>query len=428
MADAPIETFTLANGMRVVTANMPAINSVSVLAMVGVGSRFENRNVAGISHFLEHLPFKGTKKFPTSMDVATAIDGVGGKHNAMTSKDYTGYWAKVASGHITVALDFVSDLLLEPQLRPDDIERERGVIIEEINMYEDQPQAKVSELFDELVFSGSGLAIDTAGYKETVGNMSRADFLNHYQTWYNPENVVIGVVGKLRASRQSLQELLETYFNKGEERVGGGKKTYGVDAQIKPRAKVFYKDTEQAHFYLGYPGIGWDDPDRYALTVLMTILGGNSSSRMFNEIREKRGLAYYAYASADMYAETGSVYALEGVAIKQAEEAVKVTLNEFGKMIDAGVSDEEVARAKEYVVGKMSLDLEDSANMANMVVRRLLLEGKVVTIEDVVRKIRAVTKEEINTLSKRLFEAKKLNFALIGPFKKPEKFEKLLGV
>jgi predicted Zn-dependent peptidase len=260
-----IEMFALTNGMRVVTVEMPAINSVTVLTMVGVGSRFEKLKVAGISHFLEHLPFKGTKKYPTSMDVAMAIDGLGGKHNAMTSKDYTGYWAKVAAGHTEKGLDFVSDLLLEPQLRPDDIERERGVIIEEINMYEDQPQAKVSQLFDELVFTGSGLATDTAGYKDTVGAMKREDFLQHYQTWYNPENVVIGVVGKIPVTRDQLPEMLETYFSKGQERVGGGKKTYGLDAQTSPRVNVFYKDTEQAHFYLGYPGIGWDDPDRYAL-------------------------------------------------------------------------------------------------------------------------------------------------------------------
>lgn len=423
-----ISTFSLTNGMRVVVKPMEGINSVTVLAMVGVGSRFEERNVAGISHFLEHLPFKGTKNYPDSLAISAAIDGIGGKHNAMTSKDYTGFWVKVDSTHFEKAVDVVSDLLLTPLLKPEDIERERGVIVEEINMYEDQPQMKVAELFDGLVFKDTGLSTDIAGYKDTVAKMKREDFLKHYDLFYDPANVTIGVVGNIKLQMTNVKEILEKYFTKGDDRAGGGKKVYGIDEQTEPRMNVFYKETEQAHFYLGFPSIGWANPDRYVQTVMLTILGGNSSSRLFNEIREKRGLAYYAYSSGDMYAETGSMYALEGVALAQAEEAVKVTLEEFWKMKEQGITDEELSRAKEYVTGKLSLDMEDSANLANMVVRRLLLEGEVKTLEQIIKEIRAVTKEQIEVLAKKLMEPKKLNFSLIGPFKEPDKFGQLIGV
>ncbi len=413
--------------MKVIGVPMKGIGSVTVLAMVGVGSRFEKREKAGISHFLEHLPFKGTQNYPTSLDVAMAIDGIGGKHNAFTSKDYTGYWVKVAATHLERGLDVVSDLLLTPRLRQEDIDREKGVITEEINMYEDNPQYKVAQVFDTLVYEGSPLAMDVAGYKDTVSAMTRSDFLRHYNAWYDPTNVVVGVVGSIKQNHQELLALVEEYFKKGKPRTGGGKKTYGLKDQTASRLHAFYKKTEQAHFYLGFPSISWKDPDRYVLAVLVTLLGGNSSSRLFNEIREKRGLAYYAYASADTFADTGSIYALEGVNLSQIEDAIKVTLEEFDK-VAAGtrLNDEEVMRAKEYMIGKMTLDLEDSAAVANWHVRRLLLEGRVTTLEAVLKKVRAVTSENIVGLAKKLFDKNRMNLAIVGPYKKPEKFEKLI--
>lgn len=422
---------TLSNGMRLVSVPMPSLNSVTVLAMVNVGSRYEDPKLAGISHFLEHLPFKGTKKYPSSLELAEAVDGVGGKHNAFTGKEYTGYWVKVASDKLELALDIVSDLLLQPLLPPQEIEKERGVIIEEINMYEDEPRAKVANLFDELVYQGSGLQGDVIGTKETVSGITLDDFKRHYQQWYAPEHVVIGIAGGIEITDQRLKitDLVERAFAKGNPRQGVGQPTYGLSQQTKPRLNVFYKDTEQAHFFLGYPSVSRQDPDRWAQSVFATLLGGNSSSRLFNEIREKRGLAYYAYASMDLYHDCGSLYALEGVAIAKVEEAIKVTLDEFARAASGKtITDKAVAAAKEYLIGKTTLDLEDSASMASFVVRKALLDGKAETVEDAIQKIKAVTVEEVKQVAARILKPQALNLSLIGPFDDQEKFAKLIGV
>lgn len=402
---------------------MTGINSLTVLAMVGVGSRFETEKLAGISHFLEHLPFKGTAKYPTPMAVARAIDDVGGQHNAFTSKEYTGYWVKVDSSHRTLALDLVSDLLLTPKLDPQDIERERGVIMEEINMYEDEPRSKAGSVFDELVYAGSPLAMDTIGNKATVGAMTREDFLGHYNAWYDPANVVIGLVGNVTET-PALQAEAAELFAKGQPRRGDGVKLTGETEQKKPRVKLVYKKTEQAHFYLGYPAMGWDDGRRYVQLVLATLLGGNSSARLFNEIREKRGLAYYAYASSDQYRGAGSLHALEGVAVNKIEEAIKVTQAEFNKVVSArNLKVREVKAAKEYLIGKLSLDLEDSANLANLLVRRLLLEGKRETVAELIQKIRAVELDQVAALAGEIIRPERVNLAIVGPYKDRGKFE-----
>lgn len=425
-----IKHTTLANGMRLVHVPIEGIKSLAVLAMVGVGSRDEDPQKAGISHFLEHLPFKGTKNYPEALDISTAIDGVGGKHNAYTSKEYTGYWVKCAASQYHVALDVVSDLLLTAHLRPEDIAKEKGVIVEEINMYEDQPQAKVHNLFDELVFAGTKLEGDVIGTKDTVTSLTAADFRAHYDTWYDPSNVVIGIVGDLDQIAPKEADMIakvEEYFAKGKARQGGGEHDFSGKEQTEPRLNIFYKDTEQAHFLLGFPGLPREHKDRYVLSVLATILGGNSSSRLFNEIREKRGLAYYAYASVDSYHDRGSIYALEGVSLKDIEEAIKVTIGEFESMA-AGktVTADDVKRAQEFIIGKTTLDLEDSANVASFYVRRLLLEGKITAIDDILEQIRAVTLDQVVALAKELLDPTKFNLAVIGPYKDSAKFEALL--
>ncbi len=410
---------TLPSGMKLVTVDMPGLNSVTVLAMVGVGSRYEDPKKAGISHFLEHLPFKGTQNYPNSMAFAQAIDGVGGKYNAFTDKEYTGYWVKVGADKLPLALDMVSDLVLTAQLRPEDIDKERGVIIEEINMYEDQPQAKVGDVFEELVYAGSPLATPVIGSKETVGALKRDDFLVHWDRWYDPSHVVVGVVGRVQG-RGFSQEMVEEAFSKGVVRKGGGEYVDVKTSQNAPRINVVHKKTEQAHFHLGFPGIGRFDQDRYALNLLSTIAGGNSSSRLFNEIREKRGLAYYAYASADLNRDCGSFYAFEGVSLDKAQEAVKVTMEEFSKLLAGDISEEEVSRAKEYVIGKVALDLEDSSRMADLMVEKVLFEGKVETVEQILAKYKQVTPEEVRAVAKRIIDFDRVNLAIIGPYEEKD--------
>ena len=420
-------THTLTNGLRVCHYNMPSLNSITVLAMVKVGSRDEAAKVAGVSHFLEHMPFKGTEKYPTPLALAEAIDGVGGAHNAFTSKEYTGYWVKLSADKLDLALDIISDMLLVPALKEADINQERGVIIEEINMYEDRPQSQVGNLYDSLVYNGTSLAGDVIGTKETVSNLNHADFLDHYDSWYNLENVVLGLAGKLPEDMAKLEEKINNYFSKGSKRSGKGKRTsshFSLDSQ---RVQVITKDTEQAHFVMGVPSISRHDEDRYAQAIMTTILGGNSSSWLFNEVREKRGLAYYAYAGNDIYEDIGSLYAFEGVAINNVDEAIKVTLDQFQKLLSpTSISEEMLHRAKEYIVGKTTLDMEDSSRMANYVVRKALFYGEVETIEEHLAKLKAVTLDDIQRVAQRVLDFSKLNLAVIGPFKDQEKFEKLI--
>jgi predicted Zn-dependent peptidase len=283
----------------------------------------------------------------------------------------------------------------------------------------------VGDVFEDLVYQGSPLSRPVIGYKETVSKLKRADFLNHWNTWYDPKHVVLGLVGKLPLPEDELLLLIEQYFRKGVERPGGGVHTDQLVAQDKPRLAVTHKKTEQAHFHLGFPGISRFDKDRYALGLLSTIAGGNSSSRMFNEIREKRGLAYYAYTSADLNRDVGSFFAFEGVSLEKATEAVKVTLAEFEKLREGGIADEEVERAKDFVVGKIKLDTEDSARMADMMVERAMFEGAVVPVEEIISRYQQVTPDQVRAVAKRVINFKKTNLAVIGPFKKKD-FEPLI--
>jgi predicted Zn-dependent peptidase len=416
---------TLKSGMRLVTVDMPGINSVTVLAMVGVGGRYEDPAQSGISHFLEHLPFKGTERYKTSMDLAVAIDGVGGKHNAFTGKEYTGYWVKVGADKLNIALDVVSDLVLTAKLAPEDIEKERGVIIEEINMYEDQPQSKVGDVFEELVYQGSSLARPVIGTKETVGSLKREDFLKHWDKWYDPKHVVVGVVGRIPDGNR-LKELVEDYFSKGDKRPGGGVYMDEAISQDAPRIKIEHKKTEQAHFYLGFPGIRRSDTNRYAMGILATLAGGNSSSRMFNEIREKRGLAYYAYTAADVNRDMGSFFAFEGVALNKATEAVKVTMDEFRKLAEGKIDEAEVVRAKEYVIGKLMLDTEDSSRVADLMVERVLMDDRLETVEAIVEKYKKVELDQVKQLAQKLINFDAVNLAVIGPYTHNE-FDEAIG-
>jgi predicted Zn-dependent peptidase len=408
---------------------MKGVSSVTVMAMVGVGSRYEPVASAGMAHMLEHMVFKGTNNYPTAMDISTAIDGVGGQYNAFTGKDYTGFYVKVASNKINLALDVISDMLLVPKLRGDDIEREKGVIIEEINMYEDDPRRKVGDNYDLVVYGESPLGREIIGSKQTVNSITSQKLQGFLDDWYDFDNVVLVLTGdasKLKNKNIELLSQVEKFFSKGSERAGGGQRHHGIPAQTKPRLSVFYKKTEQAHFHLGVPGLKRGHKDRYILSVLGTVLGGNSSARLFSEIREKRGLAYYAYASASSYADTGSIYAFEGVAPGSISDAIKVTIEQFAAVGTKDLKKAEVDRAKDFLIGKLILDWEDSHNVAMLYAKRLATENKTETPDQVLKQIKAVTRQQVQDLAQRLFNPNKFNLALIGPYKDKERFEKLL--
>jgi predicted Zn-dependent peptidase len=419
----------LPSGLTVIRVPMPAVKSVTVLALVATGSRFEPAAWQGISHFLEHMVFKGTQKYPDSQALASAVDAVGAKFNAFTSKEYTGYYVKAASQHAGLALDVVSDQLLTPRLRQDDIDREKGVIIEEINMYADMPSAHIGNLFEQMVYSPSGLGHDVLGTKETVSSMTTDNFEAYLKQWYGLKNVVLILAGDDTVlNKEALLKEIDQAFHKGNAKERNAEQ-FSQHLSQNPisdqRLLVEFKQTEQAHFIMGFPGISRNHKSRHALSLLSVILGGNMSSRLFTEVREKRGLCYYVHSDTDFYHDCGLFGASAGVDPKRVMEAIKVTREEFLAVANGQkpLTALDLKTAKDYLMGKVIMDLEDSESVAQYFGMKQLLMGKIETPEELFAKFNAVTLEEIQTVAQHLIQPEQLRLALIGPFKKPELFE-----
>ncbi len=423
---------TLPSGLTVIRVPMPAVESVTVLALVNVGSRYEEPRLWGISHFLEHMVFKGTEKYPDAQSLACAVDAIGAKFNAFTSKEYTGYYVKSSSKGMELALDVVSDMLLTPQLRQDDIDREKGVIVEEINMYADMPSSHIATLFEQMVYPEKTLGHDIIGKKETVTSFTTADFQNHLHNWYGRGNIVLIISGDERVLKQeSLLVKVDQLFQKGDatQRLSNKAADHLATAELNDqRLLVERRTTEQAHFVLGYPALKRSDERRPALSLLNVILGGNMSSRLFTEVREKRGLCYYVHSEADFYHDMGLFGASAGVDPKRVEEAITVTLAEFAALADGSkpVTAVELQRAKDYITGKFVLDLEDSESVAQYFGMKQLLLGEIETPDELLKKYLAVTLEEVNALAKEIIVKEKLRFAIIGPFEDKTIFERAM--
>jgi len=425
---------TLDSGLPVITIPMPSVKSVTVLVLVNTGSRYEKPKEEGIAHFFEHMVFKGTQKFPDAQTLASTVDGVGADFNAFTSKEYTGYYVKSASQHLHLALDVVSDLLLTPQLRQSDIDREKGVIIEEINMYVDSPARHINDLFDRMMFEGLGLGHDIIGSKTTVSEFKTADFQHFLQQWYGHGNTLLVMAGdeEVLQAPTTVSMVRELFSKETGERIKDKVKLqrYLPAVPLSPkRTHIEFKETEQAHFVLGWPAINRSDPRRYALSLLGTVLGGNMSSRLFTEVREKRGLCYYVHADNDLYHDVGVFGGSAGVDPKRVEEALKVTIGEFEAAADGSrpITALELQKAKDYVAGKMVLGFEDSESVAQYYGMKQLLSGEIQTPEEVLTKIKNVTLEEVAAVAEVLVADHELRLAVIGPFKKPEIFGKIIA-
>lgn len=426
----------LENGLTVLLAPMPGVKSATSLVYANTGSRYETDAQAGISHFLEHMVFKGTEKYPDAQKLAQAVDAVGAHFNAFTSKEYTGYYVKAASKHVPLSLDVLSDMLLTPKLREDDLEREKGVIVEEINMYNDSPSRHIGDVFEQLMFAGTSMGRDIIGSKETVRATTRQDFLKYMQTWYGAGNLVLTVAGdEAVVGDPKLMETIREAFSKPTEgkRQNGGKRSLesGFLLSKKPETlRVEYKKTDQAHFVMAVPGLKRDSEEKYVSAVLATLFGGTMSSRLFTEVREKRGLCYYVRCDRDMFHDTGYFGAAAGVDPKRVEEAVKVVREELYHLADESgarrITQEELNRAKDNLVGTSVLDLEDTESVAHFFGAKQLLLGKTETFEEMLEKINAVTLDQVVSLAKRLTNRQnKVYFAVIGPYKQEEKFAKL---
>jgi len=415
----------LANGLRVLTIPMPSLESATVLVMVGGGSRYEVKKNNGISHFLEHMAFKGTEKRPTAMDISSLIDGMGGEFNAFTGKETTGYYIKSAKDKIETSLDVLSDMLLHSKLDPAEMDKERGVLIEEINMYEDLPMRKLGDIYEELLYGDTPMGWDIAGDKENMNTISRDDIIAYMKELYSADNMTVVVAGGI--DLEETGALIEKYFG-GMEKFETKKFLPVTESQTKPAVLIKQKKTEQVHMALGVRTVSIKSPKRYPLSMLSAILGGGMSSRLSHEIREKRGLAYYVRTGTDEYADVGTLVSTAGIDPKRINEALEAMLEEYRKIASGnmGLTDEELTKAKEFLKGHLVLDLEDSRSVAGFYAHQELLEDKIENPDEVIGIIDAITKEEVEAVGKEFFKESTLNLALIGNFEDGQKFEELL--
>jgi predicted Zn-dependent peptidase len=416
---------TLKNGLRIITVPQKNTQSLTVLVLVGTGSKYEKREINGISHFLEHMYFKGTKKRPSTIAIAETLDKVGGIYNAFTGEEYTGYFAKVAAQHFELALDWVSDIFLNSILPKEEIEKEKGVIIEEINMIYDHPMSYVQTLWNKLLYGDQPAGWDIAGKKETVSKMTREKLSEYMERQYVAKNTIISIAGNF--DEKSVIQKVKKYFSKIKTKKPIEKPKV-IERQEKPEVLLNSRQTDQTHLCLGTRSFNLFHPQRYALDLLTVILGGMMSSRLFIEVRSKLGIAYYINTNNEMNPDTGFLFTQTGLDNKNVEKGILTILKEYKKISEKKVPTSELKKAKDYLKGKTTLLLESSDAMASFYATQELLEKKILTPEEIFKKIDKVSREDILKVAKEIFRPEKLNLALIGPFKNQKPFEKLLKI
>jgi len=418
----------LDNGLRLLTVPMPGLESVTVTVWVGVGSRAESDKIAGLSHFLEHMVFKGSKKRPSAKLIAEAVDAIGGEFNAATSKEWTNFYIKARSGSVDLAFDVLSDMVLNPILKSEEIEREKGVILEEMAMYEDTPMVKIGDLFEQLIFKGDSLGRDIIGFEKSVKALKRDDFERYRKSHYYAGNIVVAVAGGVDVKKA--QELTKKYFSALQASGKSEEMEYEFQTkQNKPSVFLRNKKNEQGHFILGFLAGERGNKERFAEAVLASILGGGMSSRLFTEVRERRGLAYSVRTSLDRFLDTGEFISYAGVDVAKAQEAIKVVLDEHYKIAGGkhGITVKELKKAKEYIKGHLALSLEDTRDVNSFYGENELMLGKIETPDEVFAGIDKVTIADMVRRAKELFVPERVNLAIIGPFREQAVFEKIIG-
>jgi predicted Zn-dependent peptidase len=414
----------LDNGLRILTAPMDSAQSVTCAILLAAGSRYETPETNGIAHFAEHMFFKGTERRPTARDISMEIDGIGGEFNAFTSKEYTGYYVKCAAESRDIALDVLVDMLRHSKFDPEEIEREKGVIIEEMNMYYDTPRDFIGGVYEELLYDDQPLGWDIIGRKETVRGANRDSFTGYVDRWYRPSRMVVGVGGKIG---DGLRERVEELLGDLEEAETGGPEPIRLTEQNGARVKVHTKASDQAHVCIGVHSYPLEHPDRYVLQVLSTVLGGGMSSRLFTEVRERRGLAYYVYGLNHSYTDAGSLYSQAGVDINRIDDAVSTISAELRKIAAEPVPTAELEKAKSFAKGRFVLQLETSQGLIMFGLRRETLESRTPDPEEILAEITRVTAEDVSRVAQDLIDQQSINLAVIGPFDDPERFQQLLA-
>lgn len=416
----------LKNGLRIIT--VPLMDSQSAIGMVLVetGSDYEKKEQNGLSHFLEHMVFKETTN-RTGDQIKLEIDSMGASSNAFTSNEFTGYYAKASKEKISKIIDFVSDMYLNPTFPQKDIDIERGVIIEEINMYEDLPQRKIVDLWQELLYPETPAGRSIIGPKENILSFNRNDFVEYHAQHYVPAKTVVVVGGGIN-EKEVISQIKSIFGAIENSKAVTRPKTKFI--QTKPQTLITYKKTDQAHLIVGFRSFDQYNKKNHALKVAATVLGKGFSSRLFTKMRDELGLCYYTKAEVDTYTDRGAFIVRSGVTVARAQEALSVIMEEFKKLRDIKIPKEELQKAKDYLIGNFSIGLETSEDVADYFGFQELLHDEILKPKELIAKIKAVTSEDIQKVLKEIMKEKNLNFAIIGPFKETEKqsFESLLKI
>jgi predicted Zn-dependent peptidase len=415
---------TLANGLRVLMAPMPHTRSVAVSFYVGAGSRYETPEISGLSHFLEHMLFKGTERRPTAQEISETVDAIGGVLNAGTDRELTVYYAKVAAPHFAIALDLLVDMLRRPLMERAEIDKERKVVIEELAAVKDSPAQQADVLLDATMWPDQPLGWDVAGTEESVNGLAESSIGDYFRRQYVPNNIVLAVAGAVEPGQ--VTEAVE-HQTQGW---GAGEPSAWFPAQngqVTPRVKVQYKRTEQAHLSLAVRGVSNQDPDRYAVDLLSAILGEGMSCRLFMELRERRSLCYDIHSYTSHYLDTGAFSVYAGVEPSTAVEALGAILDQLAQTKE-GVPEAELRKAKELTKGRLLLRMEDTRSVSGWIGAQELLTGEVRSVDDVVEKVEAVTTDDLRRVARALFRPETLNVAIVGPFRSAKRFLPLLQI
>lgn len=407
----------LKNGLRIITVPQKETKAATVLVLVKTGSKYESKDISGISHFLEHMLFKGTDKRKGPMEVAEELDKVGGEFNAFTGEEYTGYYAKVNYSNFDIALDWVSDIFLNSKIPNKELLKEKGVIIEEINMYRENPMMYIGDLWKKVLYGDQPAGWDIAGTAKSVSAITRNDIKKYMDDHYVASSTIVCIAGNI--DEEKVIEKVKKHFSKISSK-HSGEKVGVIEKQTKPQVKTIYKKGNQTNIALGVRGYGMLHPHKITLDVMSVILGGSMSSRLFKEVRERLGAAYYVRTYNYSDTDTGSLVTFAGVDNKKLDKVIEVILREYKKLTKVKVSSEELKKAKEVIKGKVILKMEASDVQASFYGMQELLKNDIISIEDVFKKIDNVTPEDIIAVAKDIFKNEKLNMALIGPFKNKE--------
>ncbi len=407
----------LQNDLRVITKNLPDSKSLTALILVGAGSRYETKASNGLSHFIEHIFFKGGQRYSSAKSVAEAVDSVGGEFNAFTGKQYAGYFIKVDFHNLSLALDILSDMLINSTFDAADIDRERGVILEEYKMYQDTPSYQIGWDLERLLYGNQPMSWDQLGSPDFISSVARDDILNYHKSLYTPDNTVISIVGNV--DHEEAVSLCGKFFSfKNLKKAFNFAPLENITEDKKLILRKRY--TKQGHVAIGFPAYGESDSRTWTMKVLAMALGGNMSSRMFLKIREEKSLAYSIKTNTDDYTDTGIISTTASVNTDKIEDAISAILEVYCELKDNGIAEKELNKAKSCLKGKILLTLEDSEEFAHLLGKFELLYNKFLTPEEIIANIDRVTIADINNMTKDLFQNEKIKASIIGPFEESE--------